>query len=245
MEMELFHRIIDDAALTGVKRIALFLHGEPMLHPQIIEMIGYIKSKKLTLNLRTNGMAFSEKKIKKILDCGVNSADYISFSVLGNSKEVHEKLMKKGNYDRIVQNILTFLSLRRKKRMNGPIIEIYFQTTRENIHEIENFKHKWRGVVDHARVSGSTSESFAEYKREGKNIPLRTHSCSRLWQTMTVLWNGDITLCSHDLDGDWLLGNLNVQSISEIWNNKQLLAIKKIHKEKQFEKIPFCLKCDM
>lgn len=245
MDIKLFRKIIDDAARIGVMRIHLFLHGEPLLHPHIVEMISYIKSKKLGILISTNGMPFNKEKIKAILSSGVNNADHFSFSIFGHSKEVHETVMKRSNFDRIVKNILTFLALRRKMKWNGPVIETNFYILPENAHEEEKYVNKWRKYVDHVRVSGVISESFSKYKQKRNNIQLRTQTCLHLWQIMTVFWNGDVTVCCQDVDGDWILGNLNEQSIREIWNNKRLLVIKKIHKEKLFEKLPFCHKCDM
>ena len=39
LDKDTIFRFIDDAAEIGVLRILLFLHGEPMLHPKIIDMI--------------------------------------------------------------------------------------------------------------------------------------------------------------------------------------------------------------
>jgi radical SAM protein with 4Fe4S-binding SPASM domain len=115
----------------------------------------------------------------------------------------------------------------------------------ENEHEERLYENYWRGIVDHARLGGRISASFAEYKLEPKTITPRTRTCANIWERMTVFWNGDVTLCCEDIDGDWILGNLNEQSITEIWNSEKLLAIKKIHKEKRFSEFPFCYMCDM
>ena len=100
----------------------------------------------------------------------------------------------------------------------------------ENKHEEEEYVKTWQGVVDHVRLGGGISESFAGYKRDEKSLPIRTNTCRNLWQKMTILWNGDVTMCCEDVDGDWILGNLNEQSISEIWNRDKMLAIKRAHK---------------
>jgi hypothetical protein len=42
------------------------------------------------------------------------------------------------------------------------------------------------------------------------------------------------TLCCEDADGNWLLDNLRMESILEIWGSEKLLSIKRIHKEKRF-----------
>jgi MoaA/NifB/PqqE/SkfB family radical SAM enzyme len=72
MDYSLFKEIIDDAVNIGVKRIRLFLHGEPMLHPEIVEMIAYIKSKDLFVNITTNGMRLDHEKIEAILNTWMN-----------------------------------------------------------------------------------------------------------------------------------------------------------------------------
>ena len=245
MDIDLFRKIIDDASAMGVRLVFLYLHGEPTLHAQIVEMIRYMKSKKVAVHLTTNGILLNKEKIKRILESGVNSADYITFSIMGSSKEVHEGIVKRGKYDKTVENIHIFLNLRRKLRMNGPIIETIFYTMPENKHEEEEYVKTWKGVVDHVRQGGDISESFAEYKRDERTLPLRTRTCRNLWQKMTIFWNGDVTMCCEDVDGDWILGNLNEQSISEIWNRGRMLTIKRVHKHKRFEKIPLCSICDM
>lgn len=39
MDLQLFREIVDNAANCKVRRLFLYLHGEPFLHPQIVEMI--------------------------------------------------------------------------------------------------------------------------------------------------------------------------------------------------------------
>ena len=128
--------------------------------------------------------------------------------------------------------------------MNGPAIETIFYTLPENQNEREQFVKYWREIVDRVTV-GRISKSFANIKK-GKNTTLsRRKNCWTLWNRMTIFWNGDVTFCGCDVEGDYVLGNLKEQSIKEIWNNKKLLSIKKLHKKKQFQKIPLCAKCDM
>ena len=80
MKFDLFQKIIDDASQIGVMGIDLYLVGESLLHPQIVEMISYIKSKDLRVNLVTNGMPLNIEKIKAILHSGLKSTDTITFS---------------------------------------------------------------------------------------------------------------------------------------------------------------------
>jgi radical SAM protein with 4Fe4S-binding SPASM domain len=245
MEMDLFRNIIDDASSIGVERIRLFLHGEPLIHPRFVEMIRYCKSRGLSTHVTTNGVLFTREKARAFLETGVDSSDHVTFSILGSDKETHEKIMVRGNYDKEVQNIRDLLRLRTEMAVNGPVIETIFYGMQENDNQEGAYLRQWRGVVDHARLGGHVSESFAQYKKEGRSIPERTRTCPNLWEKMTVFWNGDVTICNEDVDGDWILGNLKHETITSIWNGERLKEIRKIHRDKRFDKFPFCNECDM
>jgi radical SAM protein with 4Fe4S-binding SPASM domain len=244
MDFGLFQKIVDDAAENGVKRIHLYLHGEPLLHPQLIDMIRHVKSSGIGVTIATNGMPLDARKIETLMHTRMNNADHIIFSVLGYSKEVHEKVMKGVNHEKVLKNIQDILQWREILNMNGPIIETVMYIMPENKNEEAQFNKYWRGIVDHVRRVGNISEQFAKHKKEDNSIPSRNKTCKNLWERMTIFWNGDVTICCADLDGNYVLGNLKEKSIRDIWNSNQLLLIRKFHKEKNFKKIPFCLKCD-
>jgi sulfatase maturation enzyme AslB (radical SAM superfamily) len=169
MGFSLFEKIINDAAGIGVKRVHLYLHGEPLLHAEIVRMIAYIKSRHIGVSIFTNGMMLDKEMGGAILKSGVNSADYITFSIQGYSPEVHEKLMAGVNHERVAQNIADFVALRRERRVNGPIIQTIFYRMPENEYEAGQYLEKWEKVVDQALCS-TISKSFENYKKEGTEV---------------------------------------------------------------------------
>lgn len=245
MDVGLFQKIIDDASTIGVKRIHLYLHGEPMLHPQIVEMISYIKSKAIELHLTTNGMLLNTRNIEAILRSGVNNADHIIFSILGYSKKVHERIMKRVDHDKVLNNVFELLKLRSKHGVNGPVIETILYRMPENETEKNQFMKYWRGKVDHVRSDDTISVHFAEFGKQGIDIPVKKHTCTDLWERMTVFWNGDVTMCEEDIDGSYVLGSLKKQSVKKVWNSQKLRHIKNTHKERQFHRLPLCYRCDV
>ena len=245
MEFGLFQRIIDDASAIGVRRIHLYMHGEPMLHPKIVEMIRFIKSKGLFFNLVTNGMPFDDEKIKGILEAGVDLGDHIVFSVLGHSKNVHEKVMAGIDHDRVYGNISSLIELRRRRKRFTPIVEIVFYAMPENEREQIGLVNAWSGKVDHVRIISKISESFRGYKRSNLQEPAVKGRCPNIWERMGIFWNGDVTVCCEDVDGDYILGNLAQRTIREIWNHPELLALKRMHRRKEFHRHPLCSVCDM
>lgn len=244
MDLALFREIIDDASKMGVKMVRLWLLGEPMLHPRIVDMIGYVKQKGLQVRLTTNGMSFDSERIESILQSGVDSGDRVIFSVLGYSKEVHERIMRGVNHSKVIKNIHDFIALRKKHRHNGPVVETIFYVMPENEMERQQFSTYWRSVVDHVRISG-ISKQFAEFGNATNSPrPVRKATCSHLWDRMIIFWNGDVPLCIGDVDGSYCLGNVKELSLSEIWNCEALMSLRKSHQEKRFGELPLCSSCD-
>jgi radical SAM protein with 4Fe4S-binding SPASM domain len=241
MDFNLFTKIIDDASEIGVKRVNLFLMGEPLLHPKLVKMIEYIKSKKLGFHLTTNGSLLTEEVGKAILKSGVTSADYITFSILGFSEKVHEQVMTGISHERVINNINNLLKNRKKLKINGPVIETVFYGTKENQHELEPFLTYWEKVVDHTINGGSAVEAFID---QGSTKKPRTRTCAQLWERMAVQWNGDVVMCGEDMNADNIVGNLRQQTIREVWTGEKLTTIKQYHKEGEYQKIALCEFCD-
>lgn len=243
MPLNLFQKIIDEASEIGVNKIKLFLHGEPLLHPRLIEMVRYIKSKRnLGISIATNGSLLDKEKSKLLLRSGLDYEDEVVFSILGYSKESHEKIMNGINHEDVLTNIFDFLKLRKQYGSNVNIL-VTFKRMPENKHEEKQFVKYWRKKVDKVWTS-TISKSFREYKNNEIDTPQRNKTCTGLWNEMVVFWNGDITICTSDIDGNYIVGNLKERSIKEIWNGKQLSSVRNLHRKKQFQKIPLCSKCD-
>lgn len=244
MDFGLFQNIVSEASEIGVKRIHLYLRGEPTLHPRIIDMVAFIKSRGLPLHLTTNGTMLTAERSAELLGAGVNSADQLTISILGHSKESHEATMVGIDHESVIQNITELMSLRKKLRVNGPVVETIFNAPPENQHESDDFLRFWRGKVDHARL-GDYSIEFQEYGREAVNAVTRDHPCNGIYERLLVFWSGKVPQCNGDVDGEWILGDMNEDSIAEIWNGERLQTVRRVHEEWQLEKLPMCLHCDL
>ena len=246
MEFDLFSKIIEDARRNNMRIVHLYLHGEPTLHPRIVEMIACVKQHGLSVHLTTNGMLLTRDKQIAILNSGVDLSDHFTFSMLGYSPEVHERVMGRVSHAKVVENIDSFLALRKERRTGGPIIETIFYPMPENQHEAPDYLRAFTNYVDHARIASRISLSFANHNtKEGVPLPTPKRSCTHLRERLTVFWNGDVPICLHDLDGEQILGNLARNSIREICRNEELLRVRSAHANGRLETILRCSTCDM
>ncbi|MDE5696474.1 MAG: radical SAM protein, partial [Lachnospiraceae bacterium] len=74
--------IIDELAFNGVFQIFL-TGGEPLLHPEILEIIEYIKSKNIFIAILTNGLFLTDELIYELDRMLVDEFDYIQISIDG------------------------------------------------------------------------------------------------------------------------------------------------------------------
>jgi len=245
MSLSLFQRLIDDAAGSGISRVHLYLHGEPFLHPRILDMIAAIKRAGLGFNLVTNGQLLDSGISERLLKCGPDISDYVVISVLGSTKAVHEQTMRGICHERVLRNAADLMALRRKMNLNGPVVQSIFYTLPENHHEAPLYLKQWKKLVDHAYCIGGMSQSFAAMGQSDGVLPLRRATCRNLWQRLTIYWNGDATICCEDIDGTCVFGNANTQCIGQLWTSPTLCGIKTAHSEKRFQDVELCARCDM
>lgn len=89
ISLERFKRIVDDAVLVGTSCIALCDAGEPLLHPDILKMIAYIREKGARCTLSTNGSLLTPDIIKQLCERKLHA---LNISLNASSATVHTKV---------------------------------------------------------------------------------------------------------------------------------------------------------
>jgi len=135
LEYNKFTEIVDDAKELGAENICLS-GGEPFLHPRVIDMILYVKSKELSCYVYTSGIVFDDKLEKVALSyefllplSGV--VDKLIFNVEAATSSIYDEIMgTKGCFDLMQSSV---------KMANQLCIttEAHFVPMKLNIGEIE------------------------------------------------------------------------------------------------------------
>jgi len=246
MDFNIFKKIIDEASLFA-HDINLFHRGESLLHPEIFRMIKYAKEKGLYTRLNTNATLLNEERSHQILDSGL---DFLSFSFDGYEKKIYEDIRIGANFDKTLNNILAFLSMKKELARSAPyttftIIEFSDYSSDEikgkikknfmkrfNSLPLERFvvrkPHNWAGGYD---VKKSTSNKG----------PIR---CTFPWYSLTIFWDGSVLPCPQDFYGKLVLGNVKDSSLSEIWNGPEEVLLRENLSGQQYKNLVSCDRCD-
>ena len=231
---ELFQKVIDEGAENHLPSIKLNYRGEPLLHPRLAEMVAYAKKKGIIeTQFNTNGLLLTEDKITELIDAGL---DRIIFSVDGATRETYEKIRLGSDYNRVVDNIKTFVKIRNEKGLKRPLVRVQMVKMKENEDEVEDFLKMWMPVAN--RMAVSVERQPIESGDETEHFP-----CPQIWQRLMVCWNGEVRMCCGDWEGEVVLGNANESTIYELWHGEKINRIRELHSQGRFNEVPVCARC--
>jgi len=110
--------VIDDLAqMGGLKQVKLVGGGEPFMHPDILEIVEYIKNKdrEIEIDINTNFSLIDTVKAGKLIDLGVDS---LTISVWAGSGPVYAAVhpnQKEDTFFRI-KEVMSFISGQKRAR---------------------------------------------------------------------------------------------------------------------------------
>jgi len=239
MDLETFKKIIDEAVEIGVYSIKLNWLGEPLVHPNIVDMVKYAKAKGIVdVMFNTNGVALDENMSIKLIEAGL---DKIFFSFDSPFKEKYEEIRVGANFEKTLNNIKRFVEIRNEKGKDTPLTRVSMVLMETNHDEYAKFVDLFKDIVDVV--------AYVEYRepvsKETKKDYNEQFACSQLWQRMFIAADGDVIVCCVDSQKEYIVGNIYNDTIKNIWKNKKYGNIRQFHKNGEYYKIGMCAKCDL
>ncbi len=238
MKRELFEKTVRECAGNNVRVLHLHNFGEPLVDRDFPERVAFAKGLGIRkVKFFTNASLLGDKKINELLDAGV---DEIKVSIDGASRETFEAVRVGLKYDEVTGNIMKLVKARNERGRASPAVKINFVVRDANRHEKDLFSRQWKDVVD--RIYYDEEHNWSG-DGAGPAAGEILHACLRVWNTFTVLWDGRAALCCLDFDGREIFGDLNSQTIGEVWQGPRLRAIREMHSRRDFSSLAICRAC--
>lgn len=238
MDMGLFKKIVDDAAQYGIESVDTCGFGEPLLDKHLFERYDYIRAKlpQAKIFMSTTGFHLDADKWLKV----VKYVDILKLSIYGVTKETYEAFHRgRLKYEESMSNILGFLSFKGK---GTPHTVGLFLETDLNGHEREAWLRRWEPTLDevmiwkpHNWVNGRHYRDL-DYRRQvscgrPENAPLYIHS------------DGTVSPCCFDIHKGIPLGDMNFQTIEEVYKGEPYRKLRDAHRTRHFDEY-ICGGCD-
>lgn len=237
MGLSLFKEIVQETS-ANAREYSLGIYGEPTAHPDLIEMIGFIKDRgrKVTLNTNLNyrndelNESFVRKKVDRVI-----------VTMCGIDKTTYEAISLNGDYDLLIRNLAKIKEIKRKLKSNKPVLVANFSEMKLNSSQAKAAKKRLKKHFDYCnvhRMHDWAGDNEIRALRIQGNAGTNKGKCSLLWTTASILHDGRVAACCQDYDGKMIFGDAKSMKISKIWNDA---AIRRFRKE--YLKSELCKNC--
>lgn len=226
MSVELAEKCIDDLTMfpRKIKRISFFENGEPLVNPNLPEIIAYAKSKRVSdcFCITTNASLLTREKSKELIDAGLN---HIDISIYG----LDDKTYLEFSHNQIsFKKILNQVSDCFDQMKNGEVVVKITDAVIHSQEELDRFYEMFSPIcnkicVEHVVPMWYDFELETSY--DGRNIygkpVIHKDVCPIPFYELSVQANGLITPCCNDWKHSCILGDATKDSIFSVWNGKK------------------------
>jgi len=228
ISLDLVKKIIDQGDLDASYFVELQMSGEPLLHPNIEEIIDIVKSTGVLVGMSTNGSMIA-KKLEAIA-----KLDYLTVSI--DSLSEYENIRKNGSKEILLENLEYLIGTAQKYNIvvDLQLVELEgWEKEKEKIEKMYGFFFNVRSVPN----------CYLPYFFSEINLPTSTELCLNPWLSVSIACNGNVTACCIAQGDDIQLGNLKEQTLREVWQGREIRSLRKEHLRKDYR--PVCAKCYM
>jgi len=242
MSLELIKKIVaeckDEKGLLGLHFAE---YGEPLMNPEMVDIVSCIKSAGLKSQIVTNALLLDEKMARRLIEAGLTK---VKVSLQGATSEKYEFWRNNKLYNRIEDNILNLVKIRDAMK-SDLFIQVGTSSCDDTEEELEAFIKYWKDKVDHVywnytALSHIKDDPILKTINILREAPKKTENCKELFLRMTVAWNGQVTQCPRDEEN--FVGDLNKQTVREVWHSEKMVNNRRLVLEKG-NCLPHCDYC--
>jgi len=239
INFELYKKIIDE--ISGkVFSLRLSLKGEPTLYPNLIEAINYAKNKNIKeVSMITNAGKITPEFFKELMNAGI---DCITISFDGLYEE-YEKNRYPLKFNEMYEQLKKYKEIKEKADKVKPVIKI--QTIWPAIEKNPTeFYDKMSKVCD--LIAFNAKRDYAEKEPLDGFQYEEDFACPQYYQRLVVGINGLAVPCTNGFNKGQELGDLNKQTVYEIWHGEKLNYLRGLNQKKGgFKELPQCKDCSL
>jgi uncharacterized radical SAM superfamily Fe-S cluster-containing enzyme len=241
MSSELFAKILSEAReLDPLPQTFIpMLTGEPFLDPQITDRIRQAREAlpSTEIHLYTNGSRLTKDSISKLSKV---SAFHLNISANGASVQTRERLTGLDDYEHVAE-MIDYVDA-----VGIPHTVSLVQHPTVTGDEEEAFNRRWGEAT--SSTSCRTPYVFQHLNFAGLTSPLDRNNftrCIHATSHMTVLWDGRVNLCCMDPLGRKVFGDLNHQTVAEVWLSNGRRRYVDSHEEGRGADCEVCRDCNI
>lgn len=253
MDLDLYKKCIDDmtAFPDKIKTLRLVGIGEPLLHPNIVEMVKYAVEKNVanTVEVLTNASLLTPKMSDALISAGLSR---LVVSTQGTSKEkYHDACSVDIDFENFIDNLRYFFNKKGKTQMYIKIIDCALDGKDDE----QKFYKIFGDICDTIAIEHTLPiHSGIDYTDvlKGKNMFLtqfglpvsEVEICPQPFFTMQINPDGKVVPC-YSFEYPGIMGDCNSQSVGDIWTGKVFQQFRRTMLDGTKNICETCAKCNI
>ena len=146
-------RALGPTLLSRTGQLALSQTYEPMLHPELGEMVAVAREFGVPwIEMTSNATLITEALAEGLVDAGV---DFVTFSIDGSTAETYEYIRRGARFDRFIEGLDTLARVKEKRGSAAPTISFNMVLMRRNVDELPDvvrLAHRYGAAVMHTSL---------------------------------------------------------------------------------------------
>ncbi len=244
MDFSFVKAVIDQATEHGLCALNFAGLGEPTLYPELFAVIRYAKEKGVVdVNMHTNGTRLGTAFNKNLIESGL---DRLIISLDSADKERYERIRVGAKFEKVYAAVEDLIKQRNEHPQTRLHIKANFiEMDESDPTEKNKFISYWENKLDRIailRYLDCQSEEEELYHKANYNQD-DNFCCPELWRRLVILSDGTATLCPRDMKKRYVIGDIDKQTVSEIWEGVMMQKARDLHRNGRFKELDLCKDC--
>jgi len=237
---ELFKKIAQQCGQYGAL-LRITGGGEPLLHPEMVDLIEYAGKAGARVGLITNGSLLTPDRTERLLNSGIEA---VEISADAADEKTYSKVRVGLDFPKLVQNV-RYLVLRRDNLKSRTKVIVSIVDQKELSGKMEATVSFWKKIVDKVQVRKYLTWGIGDASMSRDPTPFFKDRvpCPLPFERIVLDSRGKAVLCNTDIAGETDFGNAKDTPIADIWRGEKFEAVRELLLARRYEDIPLCAKC--
>jgi len=259
MDVGLFERVMDEVG-PCLLTASLWNWGEPLLHPELEEILRLARKHPVVLLLSTNGQTLDDERVQSALLRQPPS--HLIVAIDGLTDETNSRYRTGARLKPALDGVRRLAEQKGRRRQALPVLHMRYLVMKHNQHELPHIEAFARenqfDLLSLRRLSLIDTESsdalqgaFAPEGRcwrgyeydGGRRLHRRDFLCLEPFWFPTLLADGTVVACEQDCNAQQALGKVEGDaSFTDVWRCEQAAGIRRAIRDHS-DQLSFCRNC--
>jgi len=248
MDVELFGRVMREVG-PYLLTATLWAWGEPLLHPELREILRIAAQYPVVTLLSTNGQQLNDERVLDAL--AEAPPHYLILAMDGLTDETNSVYRVGARLSAALEGIRRLAEIKRREGHDRPELNLRFIVMKHNRDEIVRLEEFARSHVFDSlairrlyTIDSTTPESVRNRLwADAGSQPRSGFVCQHAFWFPTVLADGTLVLCEQDYNADFGIGRIAAGvSFRDLWYSRRAVQVRRAIRDARTT-VSFCEKC--